>query len=86
MNTSSIELKPTIYKPVFKFDKWIFGKGKPNLRELLLEAIKNKRIRLGSPGVFTRPADPVSLPKNVAYGYVKLFSRIFVTLMNALTV
>ena len=84
VNTSPIELKPTINKHIFKFDKWIFGKGRPNLRELLLEAIKNRRIRMGSPAVFTRPTSPDTFQKNPGYG--KFFSWIFVTFMHALTV
>ena len=60
-------MRPTTNKPVFEFDKWIFGKERLNLGEFLLEAIKNRRIRLGSPGVFTRPAD--TFPGNTVYGY-----------------
>ena len=71
MNTSPFESKPTTSKPVFKFNNWVFGKGRPNLRELLLEAMKNRRIRLGSPGVFTGHAD--TLPENPMYGYGKSF-------------
>ena len=86
MNTNPFELKRTFTskhlqrtltnKPAFKFGKaglFIFGKGMANLRELLLEAIKNRRIRLGSPGVFTRPAD--TFPGNTVYGYGKFLRK-----------
>ena len=66
-------MRPTTNKPVFEFDKWIFGKGGPNQRDLLLDAIKNRRILLGSPGVFTGSTD--TFTENPVPGYGRYFSR-----------
>ena len=66
-------MRPTTNKPVFEFDKWIFGKGRRNQRDLLLEAIKNRRILLGSPGVFTGSTD--TFTENPVPGYGRYFSR-----------
>ena len=66
-------MRPTTNKPVFEFDKWIFGKGRPNQRDLLLEAIKNRRILIGSPGVFTGATD--TFTENPVHDYGNIFSR-----------